>query len=208
MASTENRASARGSDSGHAIGNSESGGPDRVRQEVVEAASRLFAERGIHPVSVREIAREVGVSHTLIHLYFGSKEEIVVQVLAEYDDRFARQLEEAASVDSGVADTFKAMAQDFKFLRIVAAALVEGFVPHRVAFQSRALDVLNSRVADRTDEARFDPRVVSAMLASVTLGWALGGSWVAESMSLRDRDQSEIVDELANLLQHMLKSCI
>lgn len=209
MAAIENRTSADGPEARESHGEVENGGPERVRQAVIEAAIRLFAQRGIHAVSVREIAREVGVSHTLVHLYFGSKEEILSRVLSDYDERFATQLEQATSADTAVADTFRAMAADHQFLRVLAASLIEGMVPGRLAFDSRALEVLTRRVGERTDEgAHLDARVVSTMLASVGVGWAVGGDWLSGGTGLAEEAPGETVEKLAGLLQHMVKSCI
>jgi AcrR family transcriptional regulator len=41
--------------------------------KILEAASRLFAERGFSNVSVRDICRETGTTPPVIYYYFGSK---------------------------------------------------------------------------------------------------------------------------------------
>jgi len=43
---------------------------------VLEAALKAFAERGFDGVSVRELGREIGVSHALLNARFGSKEDL------------------------------------------------------------------------------------------------------------------------------------
>ena len=52
-----------------------SGKPD-TRAEILAAARRLFAEEGFTSVSMRRIAGEAGVDPSLIHHYFGSKDEL------------------------------------------------------------------------------------------------------------------------------------
>ena len=47
--------------------------PDRI----LNAAEKLFAERGIAGVSLRSIISEAGVNIAAIHYHFGSKEELV-----------------------------------------------------------------------------------------------------------------------------------
>jgi AcrR family transcriptional regulator len=50
------------------------------RTRLIEAAERLFAERGVRAVSIRDIAAEAGVNSALIAYHFGSKEELFYTV--------------------------------------------------------------------------------------------------------------------------------
>lgn len=52
------------------------------------AAGRLFYERGIHAVGVDLIAVEAGVTKKTLYDRFGSKEQIVVEYLADRDERW------------------------------------------------------------------------------------------------------------------------
>ncbi|MET9499130.1 TetR/AcrR family transcriptional regulator [Streptomyces sp. NPDC006552] len=67
--------------------------PDRpdltpAARRVLETASRLFYERGIHAVGVDLIAAEAGVTKKTLYDRFGSKEQIVVAYLATRDARW------------------------------------------------------------------------------------------------------------------------
>lgn len=57
-------------------------------RRVLEAAERLFYERGIHAVGVDLIAAEAGVTKKTLYDRFGSKERIVVEYLAGRDERW------------------------------------------------------------------------------------------------------------------------
>lgn len=49
-------------------------GPEATRQRILDAAELLFAERGFHSVSVRDITAAAGVDVALINYHFGSKQ--------------------------------------------------------------------------------------------------------------------------------------
>ena len=49
---------------------------EQTTARILDAAEKLFAERGYTAVSVRDIAAEAGVSHALVHRYLGSKEQV------------------------------------------------------------------------------------------------------------------------------------
>lgn len=53
------------------------------RQEILDRAIEVFAERGADRTSLRAIAREVGVTHAALTHYFGSLEELLVAVYEE-----------------------------------------------------------------------------------------------------------------------------
>ncbi len=50
---------------------------EQTRRAILDAAGRLFAERGFESVTMREIAREAGCSHTAIYIYFKDKEALL-----------------------------------------------------------------------------------------------------------------------------------
>jgi AcrR family transcriptional regulator len=75
---------------------------EQMRQEaiaaILDAAARLFAERGFHAASMSAIAREAGVSKGLPYNYFDGKDDILEAIID-------RRLDEVLSViDSIDAD--------------------------------------------------------------------------------------------------------
>src|SRR3954453_6082672 len=57
-------------------------GRDEVRSAVLTATSALVAERGPDGFSVRDIAARAGVNHALVHRHFGTKADVLEQMLA------------------------------------------------------------------------------------------------------------------------------
>lgn len=53
------------------------------RGKLLEVGTRLFAERGLHGVGIRELCQEAGTSISMISYYFGSKEGLYQAVLQE-----------------------------------------------------------------------------------------------------------------------------
>lgn len=56
------------------------GSPD-TRESILDAARRLFAEKGFDATTVRAIAADADVDPAMIHHYFGNKEELFRQTL-------------------------------------------------------------------------------------------------------------------------------
>lgn len=57
-------------------------------ERILAAASKLFTRQGFHGTSTRDIAAEAGVSLGNIYNYFGTKEEIFVQLLSKYEKEY------------------------------------------------------------------------------------------------------------------------
>ena len=63
-------------------------------EALLDAAERLLVEVGHAGITTRRLAAEAGVNQGLVHYYFGSIDEVFVQVLERFTDRLvARQRE-------------------------------------------------------------------------------------------------------------------
>lgn len=67
--------------------------PRDTRQRVIDAASALFAERGFHGTTARDIAERAGVNLAAAHYHFGSKEALYLDVLRAQFDAVTAALE-------------------------------------------------------------------------------------------------------------------
>jgi AcrR family transcriptional regulator len=67
-----------------------------LRQAILQAASRLFAEQGYERFSLRQVAEWIGYSATTIYLYFKDKDDLLFAVADEGFARFGQQLAAAA----------------------------------------------------------------------------------------------------------------
>jgi AcrR family transcriptional regulator len=73
--------------------------PER-RAQILEAASRVFAERGFHRATIKEIAREAGIkSSALIYWYFEDKDHLFQSVMAEFSPLARRLADPGALMD-------------------------------------------------------------------------------------------------------------
>jgi AcrR family transcriptional regulator len=68
---------------------------ERLRREIVESAIALIADRGDEAVSMRAIARAVGVTPPAIYLHFADKRELMLAVLEHVFADLGRALAEA-----------------------------------------------------------------------------------------------------------------
>jgi len=79
----------------------------RRREQIIEAATAVFAEYGYAGGSVRTIADRIGVSPASLLQHFGSKEGLLMAVLAEWD----RHTVEASLTDVTGLDYFRRLPE-------------------------------------------------------------------------------------------------
>lgn len=82
-----------------------------VEEAFLDAAERLLIDVGYTNISTRRLGQEAGANHGLIHYYFGSMDELFVQVLQRFTRRLiARQREMYAEDAPFIVKWRKAMA--------------------------------------------------------------------------------------------------
>lgn len=65
---------------------------EEAEQAFLDAAERLLVSVGYAGITTRKLADEAGLNHGLVHYYFGSMPELLLQVLERFTDRLiARQ---------------------------------------------------------------------------------------------------------------------
>ena len=58
--------------------------PDERKQEILDAAIKVFARKGYEKTSISDIAKEIGISQGLCYRYFPSKEDMYDAGIDEY----------------------------------------------------------------------------------------------------------------------------
>ncbi|WP_037853444.1 TetR/AcrR family transcriptional regulator [Streptomyces sp. NRRL S-340] len=189
--------------------------PHRIRmtpgaRRVLEAAERLFYERGIHPVGVDLIAAEAGVTKKTLYDRFGSKEQLVVEYLAHRDERWRELLGSHLDAASGQAPAARILAV-FGAARAWAAehgsrgcsminAHAEIGDPAHPAYpvitgQKQWMLALFTRLAREIDEADADRLAQGLMLLHE-------GAVVAHGLGVFPDPFGQALDRARELLEH------
>lgn len=168
-------------------------GRAQVRAALIQAAAELFAERGPAGVSVRDVAAQAGVNHGLVHQYFGSKRALLGEVLDFLAEGIAFQAE-----DVEITELLEATAGN-PFWRVLARTILDGEdlgkLQKSFPTVGRIVDFFdNLRVQGRLDD--FDPKILSAVIVGLGLGWLLFEPFLIPAARLDDRPVSDVRNEL------------
>src|ERR1700683_3820220 len=87
-------------------------GSPSIRETNVEAflnaAERLLVREGAAGISTRQLAREAGQNHGLVHYYFGSVDELLLQTLERFTGRVLDRQRAMYGADAPFAEKWRA----------------------------------------------------------------------------------------------------
>jgi AcrR family transcriptional regulator len=150
-----------------------------TKQKILDAAERLIAEQGYAATSLRHIIAQAGVNLASIHYHFGSKEELLDELIAgkvapinrERLERLDRALAETAPalpaaevlLRAFMLPMAKAATRDPQFVKVMGRIVAEGLLPsviakHFMPVAGRFIGVLR-QVLPELPEAEFQWRI-------------------------------------------------
>jgi AcrR family transcriptional regulator len=80
-----------------------------LRAGILEAATKLFEEKGYEGFSLRQVAEEIGYTPTTIYLYFKDKDDLLLNVVYEGFKMFGESLEAGYRSSSRPLERFRAV---------------------------------------------------------------------------------------------------
>ena len=107
------------------------------RARILEAAIKVFAERGFHSATVAEIARAAGVADGTIYLYFKGKDDLLLRL---FDEKMTELL----------ADAKAAVAQER-----TAPGKLRRFIQLHLAVVERNPDLASVLIVELRQSAQF-----------------------------------------------------
>ena len=107
--------------------------PEATRNALIEAAEEIFLKKGFGNTSLSEIAKRAGITKSLIHHYFGSKEglwrEVKTQRFMHYANRQIEMLQQAQPsaelLKASVAFYFDFLRRNPQIVRVLAWMFLE-----------------------------------------------------------------------------------
>ncbi|MEJ7686565.1 MAG: TetR/AcrR family transcriptional regulator [Variovorax sp.] len=78
--------------------------PMELRDACIVAAQEVIAERGIENLSLRDVARKLGVSHQAPYKHYTSRDHLLAEVMRRCFERFATHLDAREHFDDPKAD--------------------------------------------------------------------------------------------------------
>ena len=129
------------------------------KQQILEAAAALFAERGYYKTTTADVARAVGVTQPYVFHFFKSKEELYLAVLEQASKEIYHAFE---SVEAPPETLKEAMGQVFAKLlednrNAILLVMMSYAIPEPAIreFTRKCFDMVYDLLKDRFEHAGF-----------------------------------------------------
>ena len=165
------------------------------RDEILNAAMRVFADKGFAGTKISEVAAEAGLSHGLVYHYFESKEAILIEIAgrmmaqldADVELRGARAVDRLRAV---LTRRRQELEDPLNPIRFVMQAALQGSLPEAVKLELQAhFARFAARQAEWIAEAQAAGDVDATVDAQQTVRVI---SYLMRGMCVRVQGQSQV----------------
>ncbi|MEO8899836.1 MAG: TetR/AcrR family transcriptional regulator [Candidatus Dormibacter sp.] len=165
----------------------------RTRERIIEAATEVFARRGVHGTRVADIAERAGIAYGLVYHHFRNKEEILSAIFAERWAQYVAYLEELARTPAPFRERMRRLIhfwvetyrQDNDLMTVMINEITRSYEfleSHDIAAVLVAFDPIERIIAEgrangevRADlDARLATYVVLGVAEMVLTGYVIG----------------------------------
>ncbi|MFD0686993.1 TetR/AcrR family transcriptional regulator [Actinomadura fibrosa] len=148
---------------------------ERLREEIIDAALRLLDELADdEALSLRAVAREIGIAATSVYIHFADRDSLVLAAMRRCHDDLVRAADEADA------------AHDDPVAKLRARVLVMGTWSHAHPGLYKVLhESTLSRRADTTFRLEIGERATAAVQRCMDAGLAPAGDAATVSLDLR-----------------------
>ena len=153
-----------------------------TRADVVAAAGRLFADKGYHGTSMRDLGRELGLLGSSLYAHIESKQDLLVAVVEEGARLFQESAQIALAVEGSADDRLRALVAGHidvvldnhdvvgTFLneaRVLDDAHRARVIAARDAYESAFRSVIADGMGDGSFRPDVDPKLASIFILSI-----------------------------------------
>jgi AcrR family transcriptional regulator len=178
------------------------------REQILQGAMQLFAEKGFRGTTTREIAQHLGISEALMFKYFPSKEALYRAIIRKRTDgseemffpKEAIKAKDDRQVFRSIASYLIAKnTEDPTFMRLIQYSALEGHELSRIFFGTHAVErtkLLSQYIRQRIKEKAFK-KVPPLLAARAFIGMIIQYVQSQEIYGMKDFfhfSQKKVVD--------------
>jgi AcrR family transcriptional regulator len=189
------------------------------REQILQGAMRIFAQKGFRGTTTREIARRLGISEALMFKYFPSKEALYRAIIQKRMDgseemffpKEATQAKDDWQVFRSIASyLIRKNSEDPTFMRLILYSALERHDLSKIFFENHATErtkLLSEYIRQRIRERVFK-KVPPMLVARAFIGMVMHYVQAEEIYGMKSSShfsQKRVVDTLVDAFLNGLK---
>ncbi len=84
---------------------------EQKREAILDAAIRVFAEKGFHGSRISDVAKEAGVAEGTIYLYFKNKDDLLLSVFSKRVGAFVEDVNRCVAIQNSPTEKLRAIIE-------------------------------------------------------------------------------------------------
>jgi AcrR family transcriptional regulator len=170
----------------------------RRRREIVAAATELFSRQGFYRTTIKEIAARAGISAGLVYQYVREKDDVLLLVILDVVDAYAREIPKALEgkmdpIDRLVAtvDAYCRVVDQRRAATVLAYRSTKSLSPDRRRLIQERETETNALIAAAISGCikarlvrRINVDVLTYQIVLIAHGWALKSWYFKTRMSI------------------------
>ena len=160
----------------------------KTKAALIKAAKKLFEEYGYHNVSVTDIARAAGVSHSMINVHFNAKAGLLYQIIHESNVAQTEEVTELLQQGGTVIERLERIVRSFAEHDLKDPALLAVMQSYFWAWPQETEEENREQLAEALTPARQvlkDGVASGALKADLDLDRAIRAVFAIYTMGLR-----------------------
>lgn len=183
------------------------------RQAILDAAKKIFAQKGFHNTSVSDIVQNVGIAQGTFYLYFEDKKAIFHEILESLNERLIKlitiqdiqEVKSVADIEAGVDRITAPLIAFFRENRDLGKILVREAVGTGLGFDEQMnqfYDRLTEVGVYYTDHFREQGIIKGSYDSRIAMTFLIGGAqmilyrWVTDGLEVSEEEIVRSVKEL------------
>jgi AcrR family transcriptional regulator len=182
-------------------------GGEAIKEAILRATEKLLAKHSPTEISLRQIARAAHVNHSLIHRYFGTKENVILEVHERIISKLGEQFSAIESLDGNIGRLFKINEQNPSRRILLARAMLDGADPslirHHFPTVHQLIELLKKKKSKTAAASDYDAETLAAFFVGAVMGWFLYEPFLLAATGLDTRNRDKVHREIVGILENV-----
>ena len=180
-------------------------GRNEIIEAILQATEKLLPKHNPTEISLRQIAEAANINYSLIHRYFGTKENVIMAAHERILSNVGQQFSAVDRIDGNVGVLFKISGENVSRRTLLARAMLDGADPHLIRhhfpIMHQLIELVRKKKSKTEHPSHYDPETLAAFFAGSALGWFFFEPFLLASTGLDEKDKDEVHREITDILK-------